>query len=182
LVALLSGTNSFALTIAPAGTEGIRVIADGNEILLTYLGSGADYTNNLYLTNTGAWLFGNRSSQLGSQINIGTFTVGTELVFRLNWSWKRNSGNWYSGDASRNEDSLPHARVQANWQDNVQLVSFEDLYGLPEGAAGFNDFSFSVTSLRPVPVPEPGAHILLAAGLVLLPALRKATCRRRTDA
>jgi hypothetical protein len=44
------------------------------------------------------------------------------------------------------------------------LVSFEDLYGDPEGINGFNDLSFSFTNTAAA-VPEPESLALLLAGL-----------------
>jgi hypothetical protein len=50
---------------------------------------------------------------------------------------------------------------------NETLVSFEDLFGTPEGANGFNDLSFSFTNTTtPTATPEPMTLVLLGTGLV----------------
>ena len=59
-------------------------------------------------------------------------------------------------------------------QPGETLVSFEDLFGTPEGINGFNDLSFSFTNTTSdVPVPEPTALALLGAGLFMASRRRR---------
>jgi hypothetical protein len=153
--------------IAAPGTEGLAiVVANGaTDVIATYLGTTASYSDDLYLGNT--FIFNNQTSPPGTSVNLGQFAAGTELVFSL-----LVNGNelFYSGQPSRNPDGLAHARVEANGGGlGVTLVSFEDLYGDPEGINGFNDLSFSFTNTVSAPaVPEPETHALIGAGLGLL--------------
>ena len=168
-LALTVASTAGAFPIAIAGTEGLPVIVSGtNPVIATYQGNSASFFNDLYLalTATGPGLdgipgndqfvFNNQLSPVGSMANLGSFPVGTELTFRL---FVNNTGNnFFTGDPSRNPDGLAHARVQANWQPGETLVSFEDLFGTPEGVNGFNDLSFSFTNTTTV--PEPASFLL----------------------
>jgi MYXO-CTERM domain-containing protein len=110
---------------------------------------------------------------VGSQVNLGSYTLGTELVFRLHVN---NTGlDYYTGDPSRNPDGLAHARVQTDWMPGATLVSFEDLFGLPEYPGGFNDlsFSFTNTSAGPQPIPAPAALLLGILGATVIGGLRR---------
>jgi hypothetical protein len=166
-VFLLCSAAAHAFPIAAAGTEGFLVIASGGSVTAKYEGNSAAFSNDLFLVNTGAFIFNNHTSLVGSTVNLGSFAAGTELVFRLHVN---NTGfDYFSGPASRNPDNLAHARVQANWMPNTTLVSFEDLFGTPEGVNGYNDLSFSFTNTVSTPaIPEPQTYALLFAGLGVL--------------
>jgi MYXO-CTERM domain-containing protein len=186
----LSGFAAQAFPIAAPGTEGYLVIVAGTDpVVATYEGNSAGYDNDLYLEkdalgNPGmdgdqsndVFIFNNHISPVGSIANLGSFTAGTELVFRL---YVQNTGdNFYSGPATRNPDGMAHARVQNNWLPAVTLVSFEDLYGTPEGVNGYNDLSFSFSNTRGQQAPEP-----LSTGLWLgLVGLAGAALARRRQA
>ena len=177
-VALLP-TVASAFPIAAAGTEGLAVIVSGTDsVIATYQGNSAAYSNDLYLgvsasANPGdVFIFNNHANSVGDTYNLGTFAVGTELIFRL---YVNNTGdNFYSGAASRNADGMAHARAQADWMPNTTLVSFEDLFGTPEGVNGYNDLSFSFTNTSSAPaVPEPASVALLGLGIAGLALARR---------
>jgi hypothetical protein len=160
-IASLFSTGVFAHPIAAVGTEGLAVLASGGNVVAKYEGNTASYSNDLFLGLE--FIFNNHVTAVGDTMDLGSFTAGTELIFRLHVN---NTGdNWFTGDASRNADGLFHARVQENWQPGVTLVSFEDLYGDPEGANGFNDLSFSFTNTQTSHVPEPSSLLLMLLGL-----------------
>jgi hypothetical protein len=182
LLMLAVSSRAWAIPIAAPGTEGFSVVVSNTtDVVATYQGNTAGYSNDLYLELTALgpgldgdptndqFLFNNHASPVGSMVNLGSFAIGTELVFRL---FVNNTGeNFYTGDPSRNPDGLAHARVQANWQPNETLVSFEDLLGLPEGVNGYNDLSFSFTSTRSA--PEPVSVALWGTGLALFAVRRR---------
>jgi hypothetical protein len=154
---VFSSLAGHAFPIAAPGTEGYSVVVAGTDpIVATYEGNSASYSNDLYLERDSAgnpgmdgnsandlFIFNNHSSPVGSTVGLGSFTPGTELVFRL---YVNNTGdNFLSGSASRNPDQNPHARVQDNWLPSTTLVSFEDLFN---GPFDYNDLSFSFSNTR----------------------------------
>lgn len=161
---VLASAAAHAFPIAAPGSEGFAVIASGGLVTAKYEGNSASYSNDLFLVNTGTFIFNNHASAVGSTVVLGNFAAGTELVFRLHVN---DTGyDYFSGLASRNPDGLAHARVQSGWALNTTLVSFEDLFGLPEGVNGYNDLSFSFTNTVSTPaVPEPETYALMLAGL-----------------
>jgi MYXO-CTERM domain-containing protein len=173
-VFLLGTLAAQAFPIALPGTEGFKVYANSlADIVATYEGNSASYSNDLYLEGFG-FVFNNQTSAVGSTVNLGSFAVGTELVFRLHVN---NTGyDYYTGDAALNPDGQFHARVQDNWGPNSTLVSFEDLYN---GPFDYNDLSFSFTNTRGGPnnVPDnvsTGSALLIAlAGLALMARRRR---------
>jgi PEP-CTERM motif-containing protein len=159
------------------------VVKSDGEVFATYRGNSANFSNDLYLASPDSLystniIFNNHASPVGLVVDLGFFTAGTELKFRLHVN---DTGNdWFTGPGSRNGDGLPHARITDQWSPNESLVEFEDLAGLPEGNNGFNDLSFSFTNTTgtvSLPVPEPGTYAMLAAGVLMLLAVQRS---RRT--
>lgn len=180
VVAVCLGTLPAVASAFPIATggAGLKVLVGSTDpIVATYQGNSAAYSNNLYLmldasgtpgddgiTGNDLFIFNNHASAVGSTANLGSFVIGTELIFRLHVT---NTGDhFFTGPASRNLDGFAHAQVQENWQPSETLVSFEDLYN---GPFGYNDLSFSFTNTVTTPpdpsVPEPGALALLGIGL-----------------
>jgi hypothetical protein len=167
---------AIAFPIASTG-DGLNVIVNSTTpVIATYEGNSASFSNNLFLMldasgNPGddgnllndLFIFNNQTSAVGSTVNLGSFAVGSELRFRL---FVTNTGNnFYTGAAIRNPDGRIHARVEGNFQPNVTLVSFEDLFN---GPFDFNDLSFSFSNTRSEPpnnVPLPASFALLGLGL-----------------
>jgi len=174
-----------AFPIAEPGTEGFHVFVTApGPVIATYQGNSASYSNDLYLMlnqagqpgNDGysandAFIFNNHASPVGEMKDIGTFSAGTELMFRLHVN---NTGyDFFTGSASSNADGQFHARVQENWLPNTTLVSFEDLYDPSGHSSNFNDLSFSFSNTAIAPVPEPEAFAMFLVGLGVLGAMTR---------
>lgn len=148
--------------IATPGTEGFKVIVStGDPIIATFQGNSGSFSNDLYLMLDGGgnpgddgdfgndlFIFNNQTSIPGETMKLGSFAIGTELIFRLHVTDDNN--HFYTGPAARNADNAFHARVQAEWMPDETLVSFEDLLN---GPYDFNDLSFSFTNTIAEPVP-----------------------------
>lgn len=165
--------SAHAFPIATPGTEGFLVIVTSTDhVIATYEGNSAAFSNDLYLVNTGQFVFNNHASPVGSTVDLGSFAIGTELLFKLHVN---NTGfDYFTGPAARNPDDHTHARVQDNWEPNITLVSFEDLFN---GPFDYNDLSFSFTNTGSSSVPEPATYSLMLGGLAVVGWL---TRRRRS--
>ncbi|MEM1154803.1 MAG: DUF4114 domain-containing protein [Pseudomonadota bacterium] len=150
------------------------VVEDGI-VEAEFLGSDAGYFNSLYLvdsaTDTGSFVF-DKSTERESTLSLGSFTAGTELIFRLD---VRNTGySFFSGSTIPNPDGLAHALAITTLLDGIYLttVGFEDLYG--GGDEDYNDFMFSLTNVvdpelpSDQAVPTPSVLLLMLAGLTTL--------------
>ena len=105
------GAYALAFPIADSGDGLVVVAAGGGNIIAKYQGNSAAYSNDLYLEGFG-FVFNNHTSLVGSTVDLGNFSAGTELVFRL---FVNNTGySYFTGPASRNPDGQIHARVQSN--------------------------------------------------------------------
>ena len=147
---LAASVAAFAVPI-----EGAPIlVASTGDVIARFDGKspGTSFSNDLYLTLVGPdlFLFNNFSSLMGTTINLGSFTAGTELVFRLHVI--NTNTDYFSGDPTRNPDGVAHAKVfdpTGGWTS----VQWEDLFGNPEGAGGFNDLFFSFSNV----VNNPGS-------------------------
>lgn len=182
--------SAHAVPIAPPGTENSVVLAhSGGAVLATYEGSGAGYSNDIYLMldasgnpgNDGnpandQFIFNNHSASVGESVNLGTFSSGTNLLFRLHVN--TTDIDYFTGTPSNNPDGVPHARAASNELTNITLLSFEDLHG--GGDNNFSDLSISLsntlTAAIPASIPEPETYAMLLAGLGMIGAISR---RRR---
>jgi len=169
-----------AFPIAKPGTEGLPIFVTSTDpVIATYQGNSAAYSNDLYLMldqfgkpgddgnpANDLFIFNNHATPVGEMQSIGTFSAGTELMFRLHVN---NTGyDFFTGPSSVNADGQFHARVEGNWQPNTTLVSFEDLYDPSGRSSNFNDLSFSFSNTAIAPIPEPEIYAMLLAGVGLL--------------
>lgn len=158
---------------APGQGDLIFVVDPAAEVVATFLsGQAAGNSNTLYLDSPfvlASPLFNNHTSAIGEQVNLGMFQAGTELVFRIT-SDSGSIDTWFTGPAARNSDNFAHAAVTDIGNQSVR-VAFEDLVN--GGDLNFDDMVFSLTNTSVVPVPEPGAYLLMIAGLALVTTIAR---------
>lgn len=149
------------------------------DVIVTYHGSSAAYKNRIYLDSFSSdYLFSNKeaNNSIGYQMNLGQFSAGSTLDFRLSANGKKD---YFMGAGTLNIDGLVHAGVDINFNPskNEVLVGFEDLYR--GGDKDYNDIIFSVSNVTVSPVPEPSTYALMIAGLGLVGFM---AARRRKQA
>jgi hypothetical protein len=196
---VLAGTLS-ARTAQAAPVLGAQLIATGGDVMATFLGHTAGYTNDLYLFDASdlntplavtavagpgfggatGLIFTNHTTAPGTTINLGSFAAGTELVFGIH---VRNTGdNFYMGAASRNVDKIFHAAVDNGLAPpfpgygTIPVgsvgVGFEDLLG--GGDLDYDDLGFAFSNVRSSTVPEPATLLLVGLGFAGAAARRRA--------
>jgi hypothetical protein len=176
---VLAGTTALFCSLAvPARAIPITpdtLIATGGDVVVTFASNDAGYTSELFLDGLlgdGSVLFNNRTTPIGTTINLGSFGAGTELVFKL--LVLQTGDAFYTGSADRNSDGQIHALIQ-----NVAghaLVGFEDLRG--GGDRDYNDLVFAFTNvslssqpgppIQPLAVDEPSSLLMFGGGLAAL--------------
>lgn len=172
--ALAIGAGSVSQSQALPILGGYITVASDGDVIAKFLGHTAGYSNDLYLDSpSGAFtglIFNNQSTPVGTTVNLGYFSAGTELIFRIHVN---NTGeDFFSGPASRNPDGLAHAVVDDEYSATETYVGFEDL--LNGGDRDYDDVKFSFNNVRGTtnPVPDAGSSMMLfssaVAGLGLL--------------
>jgi hypothetical protein len=121
------------------------MIATGGNVVVTFDSNDAAYMSELFLD--GAYgdelgvLFNNKTTAVGTSMNLGSFAAGTELVFKL---IVHETGDvFYTGADSRNPDSVAHAMVYGG--EEQVLIGFEDVFG--GGDFDYNDLMFAFTNV-----------------------------------
>lgn len=151
----------FAPAKAQTVVGGSLFITASGDVTATYLGNSASYDDRLYLAspfNSLGQIFFNHGDPVGTVKDLGFFTAGTKLTFRLHVDNTNN--DFFSGNASLNPDNHAHAQVTYNYTPTSTLVEFEDLFG---GPYVYNDLRFTFSNVQQAPpaVPEPGNVALL---------------------
>jgi hypothetical protein len=136
-----------------AASTGIggQLYSTGGTVTVTYNGSNAGYTSDLYLYSPSViYIATGHITPVGTQVTIGPFTAGDELIFGI-YVW--NTGHtFYMGPGSRNPDTQPHANVVQTGPNDFD-VGFEDLFG--GGDRDYDDILFHFSgSLAPDPVVD----------------------------
>jgi hypothetical protein len=166
--------SSIAVAVALAGRAqaapvlGAKVIvASDGEVIAEFLGHTAAYSNDLYLDSPANGLgiiFNNQSTPAGTTMSLGSFTAGTELIFKIHVN---DTGyDFFTGPGSRNPDGLEHAMVDDAFAPGKTYVGFEDL--LNGGDRDFDDLMFAFTNVHGGgggQVPEPMTLALVGLGL-----------------
>jgi hypothetical protein len=180
--------SAHAAPVSPGGTEGQQIFVNSTgTVTASYQGSGASFSNDLYLMLDAAGkpgndsnpandilLFNSHSSSVGETRDLGVFAGGTALPLRMHVI--DTGHDYFTGPASLNPDGEFHARAQNNWLPDTTLVSFEDIFHSFD--RNFNDLSSSFSNTIAA-IPEPESYALLLAGLGVIGAL--AHHRRKYD-
>ena len=141
--------------------DDIIVAADGN-VIVTFIGTSASHESALRLGLGGTDFFDNKTTPVGSTIDLGSFSAGTTLDIVLH---VLTTGNFFhTGPAGGNPDGVAHANVVYNYlgTPGLTFVGFEDIFG--GGDFDYNDLEFTFTNIG-TPVPEPETYALMLAGL-----------------
>src|SRR5262245_16231252 len=106
-----------AVIVAASGASALGQVEIGgrvfvsstDEVVATYLGTTAGVDHDLYLAsppNSLGIIFSNHIDPVGTMRNLGSFPVGTELIFRMHVN--NTSEDYFSGPGMDNPDGLPH--------------------------------------------------------------------------
>ena len=129
------------------------LIANGGNVIVTFVSNGAGFTSELFLDGPlgeefGA-IFNNVTTDEGTSVDLGSFAAGTELIFKL--MVKQTGDVFYTGLNSRNSDGIGHAAIEEG--EGQVLVGFEDLFG--GGDFDYNDLVFAFTNVVFTSAPDP---------------------------
>jgi len=126
----------------------------GDIIMLSQTGNVAVTINNassgpmldslIGLQSPNRIVIGHSKTNIGTTVNLGQFSSGTELVFFITTP---ENNTFFTGPASRNPDNLVHARITGGGSyGNIQQwqVSFEDLLNATN--TNFGDVVFNVVA------------------------------------
>jgi hypothetical protein len=165
LAAALTVLATFSTAAWATQFYGVPVfVANDGDVSITFQGgAGAAYNNDLYLdspSNSLGLLFSNHVTTIGDSINLGTFSAGTELLFRMHTNDGTTEHDYFTGPASLNPDNFPHDYINDSLYSNQLYVGFEDQFG--GGDQNYNDMDFSLTNAKAA--PEPASICLLAIG------------------
>ena len=200
---LIAGVLALLVTPRPASAAmivGTQLIATGGPVIAEFMGHTAGFVNELYLFDasdlttplavTGdvgslgqGLIFTNNVTPVGTQVNLGAFAAGTELVFAI---YVQNTGfTYYMGPGVRNADGIAHAATDNGLPPQFPPygaipagfvgVGFEDIFG--GGDLDYDDLGFAFSNVR-VQAPEPVSLSLFAIGLAGLGVRRM---RQRRD-
>jgi hypothetical protein len=139
-----------AALVASAGLAnaaiGDSAYAIGGDVIVTIGPSDAGYTSDLYLVSPGATQYIGSNRDLGTMVNLGSFSTGVELIFKIH---VRNTGDdFYTGSGALNADNIPHADVQS-LSPTLTQIQFEDIFG--GGDHDYNDMTFNFSGVVPAP-------------------------------
>lgn len=127
-------------SLRAAGVIGGQLFATGGNVTVEVRPASAGYVSELRLYSPGPERFIALNTDVGTIVNLGSFTAGAELLFGI---YVRDTGDTFKmGPASRNSDNLEHAGVESTGPGQA-IVGFEDLLG--GGDLDYDDNVFRFT-------------------------------------
>lgn len=150
---------------------GNLIVQNNGDVSVTFAGSSAGYTSNLYYGET--FLFSNRATP-GTTISLGNFDAGTELVFRLE---VQNTGQIFNtGEGINSKVTFGEGSSRVGWEDQAGGGDrdYNDLvfdFTNTETVAGTTDTT-DIGNSGVIQNPEPTTIILFGSGLLGLGAWR----------
>lgn len=156
----------------------VDLVATGGQVFVYFADVSSDFDSTLSLVSPVSVgpFFPNHGTVLGSFVNLGTFSAGQTLRFRLDVT-QEGGHSYFTGPASGNPDNVVHAAT-AYWETDGAIpfsgviLGFEDLFG--GGDLDFNDNAFVLVNVAPVlDSPEPSTWMLGISGAGLIAFLRK---------
>lgn len=142
---LLVATSS----LRAAAVIGGQLFATGGDVTVEVLPATAGFVSELRLYSPGPERLIALNTDVGTIVNLGSFTAGEELIFGI---YVRDTGDTFKmGPASRNTDNLEHAGVNSTGLGEA-IVGFEDL--LDGGDRDYDDNVFKFTGgIAPLACP-----------------------------
>ena len=141
------------------------------DVTITFISYSASHLDLLFQAEPDqVYLFDNKTTVPGTTFDLGTYTTGLELAFKLYDS--NTAKSYYTGLAGDNADNVVHATI-TDLGGGVYSVGWEDLWG--GGDRDYNDLIFTITSTteeEPV-VPEPATLALVGMALAGVAAVRR---------
>lgn len=124
------------------GGVGGRLFSNGGRIEVEMLQADAGFTIELHLLSPGGDRFIATNREVGTTVNLGTFSEGTELIFG---AFVRDTHQTFvMGPGSSNPDGIAHAQVDC-FNSRRANVGFEDQMG--GGDRDYNDLLCTVRQI-----------------------------------
>jgi len=164
-VLAIAAPASAALVVNDSTIGQTVIVQSTDDVIARYVSQTARLSSNLFLDGRAGVIFNNQTTPVGTTVNLGSFAVGTELVFRIEIT---DNGNIFrTGPASRNPDNRFHAA--SNTDAGETFVGFEDVLG--GGDRDYDDLVFAFTNVAAAPgVPEPATWGLMLVGFGMVGA------------
>lgn len=152
-----TATTTVAIPVDKGGVGAKLCVTDATtDVIVDFAYSSAGYNNVFYLVqpvyktlgqSKGEMPNGRTGTPFGTTWNLGSFPVGTELIFAdTPFDGTTSKGIYLTGPASRNSDQYIHAAISLKNSTGTYhkyMVSFEDFEG--GGDNDYNDVEFFVS-------------------------------------